>query len=238
MTSDSGMARHELAPDGVLPAAINLGNPVLAQGTVSAPTGVTVDIARELASRLGVELDFLSFDAARKSFDALVDGSATVGFLAVEPARATDVTFSAPYLVIEGVFVVPAESGLLAAADVDRSGVRIGVKDGSAYDLFLSRTVQHAELQRGAEGIEIFREHNLEVGAGIRQPVTDFVATHPEYRMLPERFMQIQQAVAVSRSSSAETVAFVSEFVNELKTSGFIAESLLRSGQDAGLVAD
>lgn len=237
MTSDSVPVRRELAPDGVLRAAINLGNPVLAQGTSAAPTGVTVDIARELAARLGVKVEFSCFDAARKSFDALVDGSATLGFLAVEPARATEVAFSAPYLVIEGVFVVPVGSGLLTASDVDRSGVRIGVKEGSAYDLFLSRTLQQAELVRGSEGVEVFREHSLEVGAGIRQPVIEFIATRPEYRMLPERFMEIEQAVGVSQTSSSETVGFVARVVEELKASGFIAESLRRSGQDAGLVA-
>lgn len=234
MTAD---ALRDLAPTGTLRASINLGNPVLAQGTADAPSGVTVDLARELAARIGVPVELLCFDAARDSFAAIEDGRADVCFLAVDPARAEAVSFSAPYAVIEGVFVVPADSPLTAADDVDRPGVRVGVKKGSAYDLFLTRTLTHAEVVRGAEGTTVFLDEGLEVGAGIRQPVTDFAAAHPGTRVLEPRFMEIQQAVGLPRSRSGAAVSALRAFVEDVKASGFVAESLARSGRTDASVA-
>ena len=145
----------DLAPTGVLRASINLGNPVLAQGTSDEPTGVTVDLAREIAARLGVPVSFACFDAARKSLAALIAGAADVAFLAIEPAREAEVSFTAPYVIIEGVYAVPDGSPITTAAEVDRPGVRVGVNEGSAYDLFLSRTLAHAQVVRGADGFDV-----------------------------------------------------------------------------------
>lgn len=228
---------HDLAPTGTLRASINLGNPVLAQGTSDAPTGVTVDLAGEVASRLGVPLALVCFDAARKSFEALTSGDADLGFMAVEPARATEIAFTAPYVVIEGVYAVPQDSGLTSPSDIDREGVRIGVKLGSAYDLFLTRTLEHATLVRGSEGIDVFEMEGLEVAAGIRQPLTAHVAAHPDLRIIDERFMQIQQAVGTTLTRRPATVAFLAGLVDELKANGFVAESLARAGQTTDLLA-
>jgi polar amino acid transport system substrate-binding protein len=227
----------DLAPTGVLRASINLGNPVLAQGTPASPAGVTVDIAREVGARLAVPVEFVCFDAARKSFEALVSGAADLCFLAIEPVRAESVAFTAPYAVIEGVYAVPLDSPVAGPADVDRPGVRVGVNRGSAYDLFLTRTLRHATVVRGDEGVAVFRAEGLEVAAGIRQPMAAFVAANPEVRLVEERFMAIRQAVGTSRDRQPETVSFLSELVEELKESGFVAESLRRAGQaDAAVV--
>ncbi|WP_137292481.1 transporter substrate-binding domain-containing protein [Nocardioides dongxiaopingii] len=227
----------ELAPTGTLRASINLGNPVLAHGTPDAPGGVTVDIARELGSRLGVPVELVCFDAARDSFTAMSTGRADICFLAVDPAREETVAFTAPYAVIEGVYAVPDGSPLTSADDVDRPGVRVGVKKGSAYDLFLTRTLAHAEVVRGSEGTSVFSEQRLEVAAGIRQPVVDFVATHPGTRLLEPRFLEIQQAVGTARTRSPEAVGFLHTFVEDLKATGFVAEALLRSGRRDATVA-
>jgi polar amino acid transport system substrate-binding protein len=227
----------DLAPGGVLRAAINLGNPVLAQGTAAAPAGVTVDIARELGARLAVAVDLVCFAAARDSLAAMVRGDADICFLAIEPARAAEVSFTAPYVVIEGAFVVREDSGITTLADVDREHVRIGVNEGSAYDLFLSRTLKRASVVRGQDGIGVFRRQGLEAGAGIRQPVTDFVARNPGFRMIDERFMRIRQAVGTTRTRAPGTVRYLAAAVEELKASGFIADALRRSGQETALVA-
>ena len=227
----------DLVPGGVLRAAINLGNPVLAQGPAAAPTGVTVDIAREFGTRLGVAVDLVCFAAARESFEAMVRGDADICFLAIEPARAAEVAFTAPYVVIEGVFVVREGSGITTLADVDREHVRIGVNEGSAYDLFLSRTLRHAALVRAPDGIGVFRRQGLDAGAGIRQPIGDFVARNPGFRMIDERFMQIRQAVGVSRTHAQGTIRFLAAAIEELKASGFVGDALRRSGQDSALVA-
>ena len=227
----------DLVPARVLRAAINLGNPVLAQGTPAAPAGVTVDIACELGRRLGVPVELTGVSAARDSFAAMQRGRADICFLAIEPARAAEVAFTAPYLVIEGVFVVPAGSPLAAAADVDAPGVRVGVNEGSAYDLFLSRTLTRAALVRGPDGLAALRDQELEAGAGIRQVISGFVAGDPRFRMIGEAFMQIRQALGTAKDRRPGTLAFLAAFVEDLKASGFIADALRRSGQDGALVA-
>jgi polar amino acid transport system substrate-binding protein len=223
----------DLAPHGVLRAAINLGNPVLAQGTPAAPRGVTIDIGREIAARLRVGAEFVCFQAARDSLAALLTGRADICFLGIEPARAGEVAFTAPYALIEGVYAVPDQSPLATVADVDSPGVRIGVKRGSAYDLFLSRTLRYAEVVRGAEGTEVFLAERLEAAAGVREPVTEFVGSHPGIRLIEGRFMEIRQAVGTTKAKRRETVEFLHGCVEELKAAGFIADSLRRSGQTA-----
>src|SRR2546429_2919703 len=152
----------QLAPSGKLRAAINLGNPVLAQGRPEARRGVTVDLARELARRTGLALELVPFPAAGKVFEALRAGAWDVAFLAIEPVRAAEIFFTAPYVIIEGVYLVPKDSALKTVAEVDRPGVRIGVNKNSAYDLFLTRTLKHAELVRGEDGVRLFMEQKLE----------------------------------------------------------------------------
>lgn len=229
---------EDLAPAGALRASINLGNPVLAQGTPAQPRGVTVDVAREIGRRLGVPVELLCFDAARESFEAMASGAADICFLAVEPAREAEVAFTAPYVVIEGVYAVPVDSPLTSVAEVDRPGVRIGVKQGSAYDLFLTRTLQRATVVRGDEGVDVFRAQGLEVAAGIRQPLTGFVAANAgEVRLIEERFMEIRQAVGTSRKHAPGTVRFLHDVVEELKADGFVTDALRRSDQSETLVA-
>ncbi|MFG2450077.1 transporter substrate-binding domain-containing protein [Streptomyces sp. NPDC048512] len=229
---------EDLAPAGALRASINLGNPVLAQGTPDQPRGVTVDVAREIGRRLGVPVELLCFDAARKSFEAMASGAADICFLAVEPAREAEVAFTAPYVVIEGVYAVPVDSPLTSVAEVDRPGVQIGVKQGSAYDLFLTRTLQRATVVRGDEGVDVFRAQGLEVAAGIRQPLTGFVAANAgEVRLIEERFMEIRQAVGTSRKHAPGTVRFLHDVVEELKADGFVTDALRRSDQSETLVA-
>ena len=205
----------DLAPAGVLRVGLNLNNPVLVQGTPTAPTGVTVDIANEIAARLGVPAEFRCFSGA------------------VEPARAAQIAFTAPYVLIEGVYAVPRESPLTTVAEVDSAGVHIGVKHGSAYDLFLTRTLRHATVVRGEEGTSEFVDGNLEAAAGVREPMTEFVAAHPEYRLIEERFMEIPQALGTTKTKNEETIQFLHTLIEELKASGFVAEALRRSGQTA-----
>ncbi len=225
----------DLAPGGVLRAAINLGNPVLAQGTAAAPAGVAVDIAREIAGRLGVPVEFACSGAARDCLRAMMTGQAGVCFLAIEPAREAEVAFTAPYVLIEGVFAVPGQSPLTTVAQVDSAGVRIGVNRESAYDLFLSRTLRHATLIRGAAGTGEFLTQNLEAVAGIRQPMTEFVATHQGLRLIEAPFMEIRQAVGTAKTMSPRTSRFLHGLVEELKASGFVADALRRSGQVAAV---
>src|SRR6266568_5375287 len=140
----------ELAPSGKLRAAINFGNPVLAQKdpATGEPRGVSVDLARELGRRLALPVDLIAYDAAGKVVDAVKTGAWDVAFLAIDPERAAEIDFTAPYVVIEGTYAVPADSPLRTIDDVDRDGVRIAVGAKSAYDLYLTRALRHARLVR------------------------------------------------------------------------------------------
>lgn len=222
----------ELAPGGTLRAGINLGNPVLAQGTPADPRGVTVDLARELSKRIGAPLQMIAFDAAGKTFEALKAGKLDLIFLAIEPVRANEIEFTPPYVIIEGVYLVRQDSPLKAAADADRAGVRIGVNKNSAYDLFLTRTLKNAELVRGESGLELFEQQNLEAAAGIRQPLTAYVKAHPGVRLVDGRFMEIRQAMGVPKGRVA-AAGYLRSFIEEMKRNGFVADALRQSNQDA-----
>jgi polar amino acid transport system substrate-binding protein len=225
---------EQLAPTGRVRTAINLGNPVLAQGTPADPRGVTVDLARELARRTGLELELVPFTAAGKVFEAL--GQWDVAFLAIEPVRAAQIAFTAPYVLIEGVYLVPKESTLAAVADVDRTGVRIGVNKNSAYDLYLTRTLKHAQLVRGESGLALFAEQKLEAAAGVKQPIMAHARAHPETRVLDGRFMEIRQAMGAPRERTV-AAAYLRSFIEEMKASGFVAKALERSNQPDAVVA-
>ena len=233
----------DLAPTGTLRAAINLGNSVLAQGTPQEPRGITVDLARELARRLSVPLAMTTYDAAGKVFEALKGGSWDIAFLAIEPVRAAEIAFTAPYVIIEGNYMVPADSPLRTPADVDRAGVRIAVAKGSAYDLYLSRTLKNATLVRAPAGpaaMDMFVADKLEAAAGVKQPIVAYARSHPGLRVIEQRFMAIEQAMGTpkARYQGRETApAYLRAFVEEMKASGFVADALKRSNQPDAQVA-
>lgn len=221
-----------VAPTGTLRVVLNLGNPVLAQGTPEAPRGVTVAIAQELARRLGVPLHLECVDAARDAYAAITEGRVDLCFLANEPAREEGVAFTGAYVLIEGVHVTHTDAPFETSDDVDREGVRIGVREGSAYDLFLSRSLQHAEIVRADEATDVYEQQGLEVAAGVRQPMTDYVAATGR-RILEPPFMEIQQAVGLPRALAPEAVAQVAAHLEDLKASGFVRDELARSGVEA-----
>ena len=230
----------EFAPSGTLRVAINIGNTVLAQKDAAGlPKGITVDLAHELARRLGVAIALVTFDAAGKVFDAMKRGVWDIAFLAVEPVRAAEIDFTAPYVLIEGTYMVPKGSSLKAIADVDRSGVRIAVATGSAYDLYLTRTIKHATLVRAPTGpaaLAMFVRDKLEAAGGVKQPLVEFAAANPAVRVMEGRFMAIQQAMGMPKGRAA-AARYLRGFVEEMKATGFVADALKRSNQPDAVVA-
>ncbi len=237
MPSAPSDAVKSLAPTGTLRVAINLGNMVLAQGTPDAPRGVTPELARELARRLNVPCALTAFDGAGKAFEAVKAGTIDIVFLAIEPVRAAEIAFTAPYVLIEGVYLVPKTSSLQTVADVDSAGVRIGVNKNSAYDLFLTRTLKHAKLVRGDDGVALFINDKLEAAAGVKQPVAAYAKTNPDVRLIDGRFMEIQQAMGTPQGRDPASAKFLRAFVEEMKASGFVADALKRSNQPDAAVA-
>jgi polar amino acid transport system substrate-binding protein len=234
-------ALSELAPTGKLRAAINLGNGVLAQKdeATGLPKGITPDLARELGKRLGVPVELVPYNAAGKVFDAVNKNEWDVAFVAIEPVRAAEIEFTAPYVIIEGAYMVPKDSPLKAVTEVDRPGVRIAVGVGSAYDLYLSRTIKNATVLRASVGggqamIDMFVNDKLEVAAGVKQPLEAYAKNHPEVRMIPGAFMEIRQAMGTPKGRLAGA-EYLRSFVEEMKASGFVADAIKRSNQQAAV---
>jgi polar amino acid transport system substrate-binding protein len=179
-----------------------------------------------------VPLELVIIDGAGKSFEAVKSASCDFGFLAVEPARAAEIDFTAPYVIIEGVYAVRADSPIKSNDEVDRAGVRVAVNKGAAYDLFLTRSLKNATLVREEESFDVFLREGLEAVAGVKQGVVKFVETTPVARMLPGRFMEIQQAMCLPKGRAAGA-RYLTAFVEEMKASGFVAKAIERAGQEA-----
>jgi polar amino acid transport system substrate-binding protein len=233
-------AVSDLAPTGKLRAAINLGNPVLAsRDTAGQPQGVSVDLARELARRLGVPAELVPFDAAGKVVEAGKTGAWDIAFVALDPARAADIAQSPPYVVIEGAYLVRTDSPIRSNAEVDRSGNRIAVGRASAYDLFLTRTIKQAQIVRAPTSgavVDTFMREKYEVAAGVKQQLEADAKRTPGVRLLPGRFMVINQAMASQRGKEAGA-RYVREFIEAMKASGFVARALERYRIEGAAVA-
>jgi len=229
-----------LAPTGKLRAAINLGNPVLARkDPASGETqGVSVDLSRELARRLGVPLQLVSVPTAAKSVEALASGACDVAYVAIDPARAVDLDYTAPYVLIEGAYLVPQASPIQHNAEVDRQGVHVVVAAASAYDLYLSRELRQAQIvrvPRSDEVVDAMLAQHLEVAAGVKQQLQADAKRIAGLRLLEGRFMVINQALAVARDRAAGG-AYLSAFVEEMKASGFVAGALAQNGIQGAIV--
>ncbi len=241
MASLLDRAAVELAPSGEMRVAINYGNPVLAypDPVSGQPRGISVDLAEELGRRLGVSLELITFDAAGKVVDAAEAGRWDLAFLARDPERGRGIAFTAPYVVIEGTYIVHQDSFARATADLDRLDVRISVGKGAAYDLFLSRTLSQAELIRAdtsAGAVDLFVEMSLEAAAGVRQPLEKYAQEHPHYRVVEGCFTKIEQAVATPKGRPAAS-EYLAAFVEDVKSSGFVRAALDHHKQTDASVA-
>lgn len=241
MTAIDRQLVAELAPTGVLRASINVGNPILANlGADGQPFGVSIDLAREFARRVGVDVQLVVFDSAGKSVDAVTNEQADFGFFAVDPVRGAGISFTAPYVLIEGAYLVRADSPLHDNAEVDQPGLRVTVGKGSAYDLYLTRELKQAEIVRAPTSpavVDTFLEQNLDVAAGVRQQLEADAKRVPQLRLLPGRFMVIQQAMGLPKARNAAAVELLRGFVEDMKASGFVAAALKRHGIEGASVA-
>ena len=233
-------AIRELAPKGKLRAAINYGNPVLAKRTPEGiPGGVSADLARGLAERLGLDLEFVPFDTAGIVAKVAQDDVWDIAFLAIDPERAESITYSAPYVLIEGTYMVKDDSLIKTIDDVDQKGGTVAVGKGAAYDLFLSRTLKNAEIVRyplSEDAIERFDRDGVSTVAGVRQPLNTHARQFPGYRVLEGRFTEIKQAMG-SPKGRDKAAALVHRYLEFAKANGMVAEGLRRSGEDDALVA-
>jgi len=234
MTSVAPAVRSDFAPTGKMRVGINHGNLVLAQKNPATGDvkGVAVDMAHELGRRLDVPVELVQYASAGQMTDALASGAWDVAFLAREPGRAGEIGFTAPHLLIEGTYLVPAGSPYTRAADVDREGLRIAVSEKSAYDHFLTRTIKRATLVRAAgnsAGLGLLQRGQADVIAGVRQLLLMDQAKLPGSKVLDDRFMVIEQAMGLPKGRDAG-LDYAKEFIEEMKASGFVARGLEKSG--------
>jgi polar amino acid transport system substrate-binding protein len=231
----------DLAPGGKMRAAINFGNPILAKKdpVTGEASGVSVDLARELGKRLGVPVELVTFTAAGKVAEAVKAKEVDIAFVAIDPARAVDTTFTAPYVVIEGAYLVRENSPIRANAEVDRAGTKVAVGKGSAYDLYLTRELKQATILRAPTSpqvVDFFVAEKLDVAAGVKQQLQMDAKRVPGMRLLDGRFMVINQAMGTPRGRDAGA-KYLAAFVEEMKASGFVADSLRRHKIEGALVA-
>jgi polar amino acid transport system substrate-binding protein len=234
--------RALLAPTGQLRATINVGNPILASRDPSGngARGVSVDIASELARRLGVDAKLIVVDAAAKAVEAVSSDQADVGFFAVDPVRGAGIAFTSPYVLIEGCFLVRQDAPIADPSQVDTSGTRVAVGAGSAYDLFLTRELEHASIVRVPTSpavTDAFLQGGLEVAAGIRQQLQADALRHGGLRLLEKPFMVIRQAMGIARGRGETAAEYLRVFVDELRSSGYVREALARHGIEGATAA-
>ncbi|WP_241023269.1 transporter substrate-binding domain-containing protein [Paraburkholderia sp. Ac-20340] len=231
-----------LAPGGTLRASINIGNPVLAaiDANSGEPAGVSVDLAAELAGRLHAKLQLVVANAAAASLDNVLNDHADIGFFAIDPRRGEAVRFTAPYVLIEGAYAVRGDSPIARNEDVDRPGVSVAVSKGSAYDLYLSRTLQHATIVRispSAAVFDAFEKQHLDVLAGVKPQLVQYASLASGLHVLDGRFMVIRQAMGVPKSKGDAAAQCVAQFVEAMRDSGFVAAALERHHIDGASVA-
>lgn len=229
------------APTGTLRASINLGNPILANLDADGkPVGVSIDLARAFAQELGMPVELVVFDAAGKSVEAVTQEQADFGFFAVDPVRGAGIAFTAPYVLIEGAYLVREGSPVQSNEEVDQPGHRVVVGQGSAYDLYLTRELKQASIVRAPTSpsvVDTFIETGADVAAGVKQQLEADSRRLPGLRLLPGRFMVIQQAMGLPKGRSDAAVAALHAFLEEMKASGFVADALQRHGIAGASVA-
>ncbi len=228
----------QLAPTGVLRAGINMSNFLLVtgRGPNGEPDGVSPGMARAVAERLGIPVQYVPFPKPGELADAVGTGVWDIGLIGAEPQRAEKIAFTAAYAEIEATYMVPPGSPITSIDEVDRPGVRISVTARAAYELWLARNIKHATLVHSDSldgSMKLFVEHGLEALAGLKPKLLTDVATMPGARILDGQFSAVQQAIGTARANS-EAAAFLAAFVEEAKASGLVAR-LIAQHQVRGL---
>ncbi|ARU95349.1 transporter substrate-binding domain-containing protein [Tatumella citrea] len=231
----------ELAPKGRLRVAINYGNPVLAQqGEAGQPKGISAKLAGELAQELNLAIEWVEFDAAGRVFATVDDDCWDIAFLAIDPLRSEKIAFSQPYVTIAGTYLVRASSDFQQVADLDQQGVTVSIERGAAYDLFLSRQLQHAEIKRvdtASLAIEAFMAREADAVAGLRYQLQAYAQQNSDFRLPVDDFTSIHQAMAVPRQRTV-AAGYVGDFIIRKKREGFVKAALVANGQPGSLAAE
>jgi polar amino acid transport system substrate-binding protein len=227
-------ARAELAPTGKLRAGMNLSNTLFTakDAKTGELSGVSVDVMKELASRLGVPLELVVHATPGDVADAVDKYIWDVAILAIEQARAKTIAFSPAITEIEATYAVHKDSPLRSVAQVDASGIRISAPDKAGYELYLTRTLRAATLVRVKNldaSIDLFNKRGAEALAGLKPMLLDSLGRMPDARLLEGNFMTVNHGLGTPRARSAGA-AYLKVFAQDINASGFIARSIERHG--------
>lgn len=230
MTEVTAALRAEFAPTGTLRVGLNMSNFLLTRtdAATGKPAGVAHDIALELGRRLGLPVEFVPHPNPGALADAAAGNIWDVGFLGAEPQRANEIDFTPAYVEIDSTYLVPPGSALKHADEVDRNGIRIIVPAKAAYELYLSRTIKHAELvkEAGADAsFKRFVDEKFDALAGLRPRLTTDQAKLPGSRILDGRFTAVQQAAGVPKGRP-NAARYLAAFIEDVKASGLVAKAI------------
>ena len=226
--ADIDAARAELAPSGTLRVGINAANFLLVSHYVegSDPHGIAPDLGRELAKQLGIPVAFVVYESPGKLADAGKSDAWDVAFLGNEPQRASEIAFTAPYIEIPVTYLVPQGSPIKNIDEIDRKDVRIAVMERSAYDLFLTNHLAHAQLQRASsidDSYHLFVEAGLDALAGLKPRLVIDAEKLPGSRILDGQVTAVKQSAGTlhGRETGAR---FLRQFIEQAKSSGLVAQ--------------
>ena len=228
-------ARADLAPTGKLRGGMNLSNTLFttkdAKGELQ---GVSVDLMKELAARLGVPVEFVVHPTPGEVADSVDKNTWDVTTLAIEQARATRIAFSPPMTEIEATYAVPKTSKITKVAEVDAPGIRISVPDKAGYELYLTRTIKNATLIKSKgtpAAVELYKNQGADALGGLRPALLDTLPQMPDARLLEGNFMTVNHGLGTPRAGRTGAGAdYLKAFVDEMVASGFIARSIEKNG--------
>lgn len=233
------------APSGTLRVGINLGNPVLASEDAATKkmSGISIDIANEIGKRINLPVQLIPFKSASETVDGIKNGGLDLVFVAIDPVRGADISYTPAYIQIEGAYMVKANSPIKTNEQVDISSNEIIVGKGSAYDLYLTREIKNAALLRAPSSqavVDDFVSGKGNVAAGVKQQLESDAKRYDGLRMIPGRFMVINQAIGIpkARPQYEQTTAYLSGVITQLKQSGFVAQAMQRHQIEGAKVAD
>ncbi len=228
---------RSLAPEGKLRVALLAGNPALVREQSGELSGVAVDLGRALALELGAEFVPVLYANVPAVLAGAGRGEWDVAFIAADPAR-TEVRFARAYMEIENTLLVPAGSPIRQLDDMDQAGRRIAVQSRDAADLYLTRTLRHAQLVRTthAAAPELLARGEADAYAANRLRLTEVAPRVPGSRVLPGRFLALPQAIAVPPDREA-ALGYVNEFVARAKASGAVQRAIDHAGIPGAVVA-
>lgn len=216
--------QSRITPSGTLRFAINIGNSVLTRfdpqsGEVG---GITVNLARDIARELDLPYKLEIYTSARAVVEAASQGTWDIAFIARDPKRSESITFSDPYFLIEGNYLVRKASPITSNREVDQAGITVAVGKGAAYDLYLTQHLQYAEIIRTDDTksvMDMFIDNGIDVAAGIRQSLESHIANNTNLRLLPDPFMHIEQAIAIPLQNR-ENASFIKAYLEDARKSG------------------